>query len=39
MPEPPYRMAGQSKEMEAERLLFEQWKINLKWYWEFEERV
>jgi hypothetical protein len=25
--------------MEAERLLFEQWKINLKWYWEFEERV
>jgi hypothetical protein len=36
MPEPPDRMAGQSKEMAAEGLSFKQRKINLKWYYKFE---
>jgi hypothetical protein len=36
MPEPPYRMAGQSKKMAAEQLSLEQRKIILKWYWKFE---
>jgi hypothetical protein len=31
MPKPPYRIAGQSKKMGAERLSFEQRKIILKW--------
>jgi hypothetical protein len=31
MPKPPYRIAGQSKKMAAERLSFEQRKIILKW--------
>jgi hypothetical protein len=35
MPDPPYRMTAQSKEMAAERLLGQR-KIILKWYWEFE---
>jgi hypothetical protein len=39
MPETLYRMEGQSKEMEAARLWFEQRKIILKWYWEFEKCV
>jgi hypothetical protein len=29
-------MAGQSKKMVVEQLLFEQRKIILKWYWKFE---
>jgi hypothetical protein len=37
MPEPPYQMAGQSKKMVAEQLLFEQRKIILKWRWKFED--
>jgi hypothetical protein len=36
MPEPTYRMAGQSKETAVERLSFEQRKNILKWYWKFE---
>jgi hypothetical protein len=35
MPAPPYGIAGQSKEMAAELLSFEQRKTILKWYWKF----